>query len=142
MIRHWTLVVASIVVGCSSESDPACVVDGTYSVTSVRESGDCPEGGGEPVTDTFTTLPDGRVKLEIQGLPDLVPVGRLNGCQWTAALRFIATDATGPENVGTLQYSYTFTRSGLSGILSRAVPATPGLPNGCRGTVRVTGTRR
>lgn len=127
--------------GCSSSDDEECRIDGTYTVTGTVESGNC-AGPSEPVTDTFTTLPDGRVKLEIQGLPDLVPIGTVNGCTWTAANSFTITDATTAEKTGTVQYSYTFTRSGLSGIVSQSIPPAASLPAGCRGTTKVTGTRR
>lgn len=133
--------VAAGIVACSSVDEPACQIDGTYSVTGTVESGNCPVSG-DPVTDTFTTLSDGRVQLQIQGLPGLIPVGTVSGCTWTAANRVTILDATGPEKEGTLQYSYTFDRAGLSGIVSQSLPPAKSLPGGCRGTVRVMGTRR
>jgi hypothetical protein len=140
----WTLGVglACAGSGCSSSADePPCLVNGTYTVTGVRESGNC-DVPSEPVTDTFTTLSDVRVSLEIQGLPDLSPIGTMNGCTWTASGAFTVTDATGPDKRGTLQYSYTFNQTGLSGIVSMSLPPAKSLPNGCKGTTKVSGTRR
>jgi hypothetical protein len=126
---------------CASADEPACVVDGTYTVTGVRESGNCAESS-DPITDTFTTLSNGSVKLEIQSLPDLVPIGTMSGCKWTAAGSVTILDASGPEKKGTLQYSYTFNRTGFAGIVSVYVPPATSLPAGCTGTTKATGTRR
>ncbi len=135
-------VLAILLAACSSDDDdPECSVDGTYTATGAVESGNC-GGGGEPVTDTFTTLPSGEVKLEIQGLPNMVPVGTMNGCTWTAAASFVVKDAIGPETQGTAQYSYTFTKTGFSGIVSISIPNSVSLPGGCYGTSKITGVRR
>lgn len=133
-----------IMVRCSSDDAPVCMVDGTYSVTDEIESGNCPDSGPDVVTDTFRTYPDGLVALDIQGAPELTPVGVVNEmCTWTSSGVATVTDALSEDNnKATLQYSYTFNATGFSGILSVAIPPTKDLPNGCTGTARVTGVRR
>lgn len=118
----------------------SCVVDGSYTVTGSVQSGNCSSGGS--VTDTFTTLPDGRVKLEIRELPGVVVIGTMNGCQWIASTQVTISDATGPENLSSFFYSYGFTTAGFDGQLAAHIPPATSIPRGCTGTTRVLGVRQ
>lgn len=147
MIRETLM---AVLVGCggltacsSSSSSSSCQVAGTYTVNGAVESGDC-QTSADPVTDTFVANSDGSVTLLIQGLPDFHCTGKVDSaCKWTAACTSLVTDATSSsQNEATLQYSYSFSASGLTGIVSESFPPAKSLPNGCRGTVKVSGTRR
>lgn len=148
MIRH-VLAAASLlalVVACSSSTegdDGACTIEGTYTATGTKEAGNCPvDDKAPPVTDTITKLPDGRYRLEIQGLGGACDLELVATCKVQGKCDIAVTDAIEPGASGTTQYSWTFSKTGFTGISAVTIPAAKSLPDGCSATVQVTGTRR
>ncbi len=91
----------------SSSSAPACVTEGTFSVshtlTSPNTLGVCPTDSSP---DTVTVLINGSsATLHFQGVQGDC-MGKMNGCKLTAACDFTN---------GTAQLSWTFTSTGLTG---------------------------
>lgn len=129
--------------GCASstEDEPPCRIEGTYSVAATLESGDCAVSSS-PVTDTISKLSDTRYGLEIQGFTGGCLLDLVESCKLQGKCDVTTTDTLRPGDVATVQYSWTFTRDGFSGFSAATIPPAKGLPNGCRATVRVTGTRR
>jgi hypothetical protein len=114
-----------------------------YESSGTAETGDCP-GTTSPVADTFT-VSGGMATLVFAGLTGAGIQGPVSGCTWTASATLTETDAVDPapgSDELQVQYSYTFTGTGFTGTLTEMADATTSLPNGCSGTIAVTGTRQ
>lgn len=143
MVRWRAGVVVAVVVGvvaCSSDDEDSCEIAGLYTATGTLESGDCPVPT-DPVTDTFEVKGD-EATLTIQGVQGGC-TGKIAGCKWTASCQTRVLDALDPnDDQGTVQYSWTFSKTGFTGTSAISVPPAVSLPKGCRAIARVTGTRR
>lgn len=134
-----------LVAACSSdaaEDEPVCRIEGTYTATGTKESGDCELAASGPVTDTITKLPDGRYRLEIQGATGACDLDLVETCKLQGKCQLAISDATNPDDVGTVQYSWTFHNMGFNGFSAVAIPPAASVPKGCTATARVEGTRR
>ncbi len=139
-----TALVAAFVAaaGCASSSnEEPCRIEGTYTATGTLESGNCPLVDG-PVTDTLTKLPDGRYRLEIQGTTGGCDLDLVDTCKVQGKCFLDVKDVVNPGDRGTVQYSWSFTRDGFSGLSAVTVPPAASLPAGCSATAKVIGKRR
>jgi hypothetical protein len=124
--------------GCGGGNGPA--ITGLYSVTETTATGNCKGPFSGTATDTFTLYHDAngteQATLVASGLN---VTGTVVGSTWTASANLTENvDAgagllTETETVGTLQYSYAFTNSGLTGVLVLT-------ESNCSETINVTGT--
>lgn len=131
------LVAALAVTACSSHAPP-CDIQGLYTVVATSQTGNCPPESTAGVADTFT-VSDGQATLIFQGNIGQGCTGPIDGCTWTCSGLLAEQGVTGD---GTLQYSYAFTDTGLSGILAVTLPPQTGLPTGCNSIVQVSGTKQ
>lgn len=126
---------------CGDDPGPSCLIEGTYSATVLPESGNCPVSTA-PVADTISALPNGKYRLQIQGLTGGCDMDRVEACKLSAKCDLKAQDVLTPGSVGTAQYAWTFTDSGFTGFSAIVLPAAKSMPAGCSGTAKVTGIRR
>jgi hypothetical protein len=142
----------AVLVACSGDDEPECVIAGTYTMTATPESqsegcADLGSGEGPPTTLTITERPPGATgpdfAVEMSGLQGGCAANKTSACQIQTKCDVVLTDATDPaNNVATLQFSWTFTESGFSGLNSGAFPAAKTLPRGCNFTSKATASRR
>lgn len=138
------LVVAGVVVACSSESTAACKIPGTYRSVVVGEKGDCPSDG-----DAIITISSGaasnRYEIAIEGFTGSCSAESTEACKLTAhcEARVTETPDGGAPVTGTLtaQYAWTFTETGYSGTSVVTAPPFPSLPGGCRSEAQVKASR-
>lgn len=133
------LVILLALVGCSSAP-----TEGTYTVTTSRQSGTC-QGGGTS-TWTITDSGDGDAfLLEYPGVTGgcrLLSVGgdasKLQGkCTISVGDALAASDRD-----ATLVHSLEFTSDGLKGDVVMHLPKATSYPTGCDGTLLVAGKRK
>lgn len=149
-MRYMAVVVTVVLVACSSDDEEACPIAGTYTMTATPEaqSEGCQDlGQAGQTTLTITQRPPGKTgpdfALQMQGVQGACAVEQLAACKVQSKCDILITDATDPaNNVGTLQFSWTFDRGGFKGINSGSFPAATSLPRGCTFTSQATGTRR
>jgi hypothetical protein len=117
-------------------------------MTAVQESGDCNiESDPAGVTITITARPPevtsgAPYAVEAQGLSGRCYAESPGACKIQAHCELVVTDALDPSNdIGTLQYVWTFDTAGFSGTNSVSIPPAKSLPDGCRGTAKATGKR-
>jgi hypothetical protein len=146
-----TVVVVGIVgaiaaVACGSESTGAsCDVEGTWSITSTKESGNCDERIGAKTVDVgtyqFVRQPNGGYVATMQGLMGSFPV-KVDGCRVTVAIDVTA----GSTVIGTNQATYTVDGDKLTGFsastVGRFALADGGTFAGCTFNTTESGVRR
>jgi hypothetical protein len=144
-MRHVLAAASSllVVVACSSETEEACPIVGTYSVVGVSESGDCPDPANQTPTYTISAAQSGGYIVEIQGIRGACTAENTGTCKVQGKCDVSILDAKDPRlATGTFQYAWTFDSGGFRGTASIALPDADSLPGGCTGTVRQTATRR
>jgi hypothetical protein len=147
IVRYGVLLVA--LAACSSSSSaPACQIEGSYTATAERTSGDC-QLSTTPVTDTITARPADATgpdfALQITGLQGGCALNHVAGdtCKVQGKCDITVSDALDPSNAtGTAQYSWTFTGTGFTGTSTVTIPPAKSLPKGCSAIASVTGTRQ
>jgi hypothetical protein len=139
--------VALLALGCSNEQEhPPCPIPGLYSVTTIKESGDCDTvyaGMYDPSTaDVYTIEPTAEgMAIKFAGVRGLCMM-RTGECSGDVACD--AETVTGAT--GTIQMSLKFVSNGFQGTQTTAVQQGTGandkhLP-ACILTEQVTGIRR
>lgn len=149
MGRFAAVVVLAHVVACSSEAErPPCTIAGTFQETVKITGGDCPAGGGDPITVTVTQRPAGVTggpdyKIAVPGITgDGCGVSLVEQCKVQGKCEILIADATGPMQYGTVQYSWAFTDTGFTGLSTVSIPPSVSLDGGCTGSADVSGVRR
>lgn len=150
-MRHVASAVGAVIVvlaGCSSEAGDPCPIAGTYTMMAVAETNTCPtSSGGGSTAVTITARPPGKTGpdfyLEIQGTTGGCAADKVDVCKIQSKCNVTVTDAlSATDNVGTLQFSWTFDGKGFTGLNSGAVPPAESVPKGCSFTSNATGIRR
>jgi hypothetical protein len=150
-IGRSTLVLAAVLIAaCSSDNDgdgaPSCTIEGTYSMTAAIESqseGCSDIQAGPPSVVTITARPSGNFLVELQGGTGGCAGDLVGTCKVQTKCDVRVSDATDPSNnMGTLQFSWTFDANGFTGLNSAALPPARSLPRGCTFTSNATATRR
>jgi hypothetical protein len=155
-IRGVAVLPFVFVLACSSADDePPCAVAGTYTLTTELESGACElddpskataqsQGGASTITVSSRQDSAGSFYvIEASGLQGGCAAQPAGQCQLQAKCDIQILDALDPNNrMGTFQYSWTFTRTGFTGLNTISLPPANNLSKGCASTLRATGTRR
>lgn len=142
---------AILAVACTTkvEGEDACTIAGTYSLSGVKESGNCPESGGDPNATTTLTISPAEAgsgadfALEIQGLQGACPMAKVDSCKLQGKCDVVLKDALDPRNAtGSIQYTWTFDKNGFTGFSALTLPPATSLPKGCSQNATNTATRR
>jgi hypothetical protein len=136
--------VAAAVVACSSADDDGddCAIVGTYSMSTVLESGSCGAGMSGGAT-TVSSDPAGGYRIEVAGLPGGCHATSVSACKIQSNCDAVILDALNAnQRTATVQHSLTFDAAGFKGSLTIAMPPAKSLPSGCLGTYQASGARR
>lgn len=132
----------------ADDEEADCTIAGTYSLTGERESGNCPTGDGDEGATAITISPAppssaADYSLQIAGVEGRCPLTKLSACKLQGKCDLAVPSPLDPANaIGSIQYTWTFSRSGLSGFSALSLPPTKTLPEGCSATEKSTGTLR
>ncbi len=105
-------------------------------------------GDGAPVTVTVTARPAGVTggpdyKIGVPGVTgDGCGVVLVDQCKVQGKCEILIADATGPMKYATVQYSWSFTDTGFTGLSTAVVPPSQSLDGGCAENADVSGVRR
>lgn len=146
-MRFTALVPVSlaVLIACSSGADdePACQIAGTYTTRDKKASGTCEDVGDEPTTWTVSgNVTDGYV-VALGGATGGCTAESVGACKIQGKCDTTAQEPTDPTNdMGTIQFSWTFTAKGFDGSTIISVPPSKPVPAGCTSEYATTATRK
>lgn len=149
-MRH-VLAAASLLAlaaACSSSDEDECPIVGTYSMTGEIETTTCvfpdaPASAASTIQISAAEPGSGADFLyTVQGTTGRCPLSRVGTCKVEGTCPLTVFDATTANNQGSVQASWTFTKSGFSGVTGLTLPPFKDNPQGCVQTAKNTATRR
>lgn len=129
----------------SSDEQPACRIEGTYTMSATPEtqSEGCAALPSSPGTTVTISAVQGAYAVELQGGTGACRGDLVEACKLQTKCDVDILDATDPaQRTGTLQFSWTFSQGGFTGLNAGAIPPATSVPKGCTFSSNATATRR
>lgn len=130
---------------CSSDDEPDCRIEGTYTMTATPETQSEGCSAVPPSSSTTITISpfQGAYAVELQGGTGACRGDRIEACKLQTKCDVNVVDATDPaQRTGTLQFSWTFSQDGFTGLNAGSVPPATSVPKGCTFSSNATAKRR